>query len=102
MPAGAPGAGRVVIAYALCSQIPGNVNSSVPTNAYGNAGPLFIFSTMIRLALSFALMMKTMFPATARPVQTPTGSLYMSWPGPSAMPLLSVSVKRRSSPDDSQ
>ena len=57
---------------------------------------------MIRFSPSFALMMKTMFPVTARPVQTPTGSEYISCPGPSAMPSSLVSVKRRSSPDESQ
>src|SRR6267378_5917698 len=57
---------------------------------------------MIRFAPSFALMMKTMFPVTARPVQTPTGSEYISCPGPSAMPSLLVSVKRRSSPYEAQ
>src|SRR5438874_11760884 len=57
---------------------------------------------MIRLAPSFALVLNTVLRATVRPVQTPTGSLYMSCPGPSATPLLSVSVKRRSSPDEAQ
>src|SRR5207244_3611250 len=78
----------------------GNVKSSSPIFAYGDAGPLFILKMVIRSFLSAALVMKTRLPATLRSVHTPTGSVYMTWPGPSATPSPSASTNRRSAPEE--